>query len=102
MAVDPNLFSLLPSDLDGPPPPPGSPNYFVAWRDDWWGYLIDALEVWDFYVDWTNPLNSIFTGPTILSTAPFDSDMCGYAPNCIPQPGGTPVDALSAMVMHRL
>ena len=27
--VDPNLGGMLPADLDGPPPPSGSPNFFV-------------------------------------------------------------------------
>ena len=32
----------------------------------------------------------------------FDSDLCGYARNCIPQPGGTALDTLSDRLMYRL
>jgi subtilase family serine protease len=101
--VDINLGGMLPGDLDGPPPPAGSPNYFVQLDDDAWGYSPDQLQIWQFHADWANPLASTFTGPTALLTEPFDSDMCGYARNCIPQPGTTvKVDALADRLMYRL
>lgn len=102
-SVDINLGGMLPSDLDGPPPLNGSPNYFVQVDDDAWGYSPDQLQIWQLHVDWTNPSASSFTGPTVLPTAPFDSDLCGYARNCVPQPGTTvKVDALSDRLMYRL
>jgi len=102
-SVDPNLGGMLPSDLDGPPPPSGSPNYFVQFDDDGWGYPQDQLEVWQFHVDWSNPSNATFTGPTILPVAPFDSNLCNYSRNCIPQPGtAAKVDAISDRLMYRL
>ncbi|MEI6620367.1 MAG: hypothetical protein WCP28_00475, partial [Actinomycetes bacterium] len=45
-------FSYLPSDLDGPTPPPaGSPNYILggSWTTP------DQLDVYRFHVDWATP-----------------------------------------------
>ncbi len=82
---------ILPSDLDGPtPPPPGSPNFFVRSVDGTaQGGGPDRLEIFAFHVDFGNPANSTFTGPTTLPTAPYDIQMCGASlpRSCIPQPG---------------
>jgi hypothetical protein len=101
-SLDPNLGGMLPSDLDGPTPPSGAPNYFSQMDDDAWGYSPDQLQVWEFHVDWASPTNSTFTRVAQLGTAVFDSNMCGYSRNCIPQPGGTNVDAISDRLMYRL
>jgi len=101
--TDPNLGGMLPSDLDGPSPPPGTPNYFVQVDDDAWGYSPDQLQVWAFAVDWNTPGNSSFAHVVNLPTAPFDSNMCGYSTNCIPQSGsGRKLDAISDRLMYRL
>ena len=101
-STDPNLGGMLPADLDGPSPPPGSPAYFMQVDDDAWGYAEDRLQLWRFHVDWANPSASSFTGPALLTTAPFDSDLCGYAP-CVRQPDTTArLDALSDRLMYRL
>ena len=101
--TDPNLGGMLPSDLDGPAPPSGTPNYFVQFDDDSWGYSPDQLQVWAFSVDWSSPGGSTFTRLTALPTAPFDSNLCGYARNCIPQPSRRKkLDALSDRLMYRL
>jgi hypothetical protein len=100
--TDPNLGGMLPADLDGPPPPAGAPNPYVQVDDDSWGYSPDQLQIWNFHVDWNNPSNSTFLHDVDLGTAAFDSDMCGYSRNCIPQPGGANVDAISDRLMYRL
>jgi hypothetical protein len=100
--VDANLGGMLPADLDGPSPPAGAPNPFVQVDDDAWGYSFDQLQVWNFHVDWSNPANSTFTLDRALPVSAFDSDMCGYARNCISQPGGIKLDALSDRLMFRL
>jgi len=109
--VNSNFGGALPSDLDGPiPPPAGSPNYFVEMDDDAWGWPGDRLDIWRFHVDWTNTALSTFgvggnPDSVIDLTAagyPFDSDLCGYAGNCLAQPGGGPVDALSDRLMYRV
>jgi hypothetical protein len=102
-AVDINLGGMLPADLDGPGPPAGSPAYFVQVDDDAWGAEPDQLQLWKFQTDWANPALSSFTRAAELPTEPFDSDMCSYARNCIPQPGTTSkVDAMTDRLMYRL
>lgn len=115
-----NLGGMLPSDWDGPmPPPPGSPNFYVQADDNAWftpSLPQDRLQIWPFHVDWANPSLSTF-GPNppgsdvgiVLDTSPFDSNLCGYSTNCVPQPGfdilGFPspgLDALADRLMYRL
>ncbi len=88
---------LLPSDLDGAaPPPPGSPNYFVALS-----FFSNALQIWKFHVDWASPVNSTFTGPTDLPVAPF-TPAC-FGGTCIPQRAtSTLLDSLADRLMYRL
>jgi hypothetical protein len=94
----------LPSDLDGvTPPPAGSPNYFIEMDDDTFGFPTDRLNLFKFHVDWTTPANSTYSGPTAINTAAFDSDLCGYDTDCLPQPGTAQgVDALADRLMFRV
>jgi hypothetical protein len=102
-SVNNDYGGLLPSDLDGPAPPAGSPNYFVSVDDNAWGFPSDMLHIWEAHVDWVNTSNSTFTGPTDLPTASFDANMCNYSRDCIPQPDTTRgVDAISDRLMYRL
>ncbi|MBI2895393.1 MAG: hypothetical protein HYY06_17695 [Deltaproteobacteria bacterium] len=100
--VDPNLGGMLPADLDGPAQAPGVPVPFCQVDDDAWGYSPDQVQCWELAADWVTPGSSTFTFAVALRTAAFNSNMCGYSRNCIPQPGGTPVDALSDRLMARL
>ncbi|MFN0158281.1 MAG: T9SS type A sorting domain-containing protein [Bacteroidota bacterium] len=94
---------LLPGDLDGSAPPPGTPNYFAAVEDDAFFGGPDRFEVFEFDVDWTTPTNSTFIGPTVIPVAAFDMNMCGFNRNCIPQSGtAVRLDAISQLLMHRL
>jgi hypothetical protein len=93
---------LLPSDLDGPTPPPaGAPNFFVGSMDNGGGYGApqDALTLWKFHADFAMPGNSTFTLANTLPVAAFDSVYpCTPAGSraCIPQPGtGNKIDILS-------
>ncbi len=101
-SVDSDLGGMLPADLDGPVPPAGAPNPFVMVEDDIWGAWPDRLRKYDFHVDWSNPANSTFTFDRFINTAPFDSNLCGYSRNCIPQGSGAPVDAISDRLMFPL
>jgi subtilase family serine protease len=102
-AVDPSLGGMLPSDLDGPPPPAGAPNYFMQVDDDGWGSAQDQLQLWRFHVDWATPSSSSFTHAASLATAPFDSNLCALGENCIPQPGvAARLSPLSDRLMYRL
>jgi len=101
--TDPNLGGMLPADLDGLAPPAGAPNYLLALDDTTWGYPADQLELWEFDVNWTTPLSSTLTKTLTLPTVPFNPNMCGYARNCIPQPGtAVKLDAISDRLMYRL
>jgi len=99
--VDPNLGGMLPADLDAPAPPDGTPNYFVQFDDDAWGYSGDQLEIWAFSVNWSNGTGT-FSPVDMLPTASFDSNLCGYNP-CVPQKGTKRrLDPLSDRLMYRL
>ena len=102
-SVDSTLGGMLPADLDGPPPAPGSPGLFAQVDDDGQGYPADRIQIWRFHADWTTPSASTFTGPFVVGVAPFDSDMCAFARSCIPQPGtAARLDALADRLMYRL
>ncbi len=87
--------SLLPSDLDGSTQPPaGAPNYML-------NFGTNSLRLWKFHVDWVNPANTTFTGPTTVAVASFTRGCDGGA--CIVQPGTLQkLDSLGDRLMYRL
>ena len=91
---------VLPSDLDGPTPPPaGSPNYFLTFD------LNPArLLQWQFHVDWTTPANSTFTGPLEIPVAEFLYPVCNAdRGQCIPQlDSPEKLETLGDRLMYRL
>ena len=70
--------STLPSDLDGPAPPAGTPNFVVARGTN-------SVNLWRFSVDWTTPANTTLSGPTNIPVAPYTAACAGG--NCVVQPG---------------
>ncbi|HYM78292.1 MAG TPA: hypothetical protein VE377_20130 [Candidatus Dormibacteraeota bacterium] len=90
-----SVGGLLPSDLDGATAPPaGSPNYMLY-------FGTNNLNLFKFHVDFTNPANSTFTGPTVINVASF-SPLCGGG-TCVPQPSTTQqLDSLADRLMYRL
>jgi hypothetical protein len=96
---------MLPSDLEGPPPPPGTPNIFLRFVEGAEFGGADRLEMSEFHVDFANPALSSFNALPNLPTAAFDSDLCGLGlrPPCISQPG-TPqlLDTIRGVPMYRL
>ncbi|HEU5089561.1 MAG TPA: Ig-like domain-containing protein, partial [Roseiflexaceae bacterium] len=99
---------MLPSNLDGPTPPPaGTPNLFYTIMDDtYWPSVgfpgVDRLEIWEYHVDWATPANSTFAKTQELPTS-FNYLMCGFFVfNCVPQQGtAQKVDALAEYPMWR-
>ncbi len=86
-------FSMLPSDVDGTPPPAGAPNYFSYLRGS-----THELEIYEFSVDWNNTNNSSFTLVNTLIPAAYSAYLNG-----IPQPGTTQkLDDLAFFLMYRL
>ena len=105
-SVNANLGGMLPSDWDGGtanPPPSNTPNIFAEIDDNAWGYSDDQIWLWQFQTNWGTPASSTFTSLGTLPTAAFDTNMCGYARACIPQPGtSAKLDALSDRLMFRM
>ncbi|MCD4789840.1 MAG: T9SS type A sorting domain-containing protein [Bacteroidales bacterium] len=96
-----DIASFQPSDLDGYPPPEGTPNYHICVKDDIWGYEQDRLWIWECVVDWSDTSNCHFSEVTILETEPFDSNYDNMA--YIHQPGtSTRLHSLSQFMMYRL
>jgi hypothetical protein len=99
---------LLPSDLDGSTlPPAGTPNFFVGSMDNGasYGAPQDALTLWKFTANFTNPPASSFTLTNTIPVAAFDSIFPCSGRACIPQPGTTnKIDILSyrQRPLHRL
>jgi hypothetical protein len=87
---------LLPSDLDGSiAPPAGSPNFFL-------NFGTNSLNLWKFHVDWVNPANTTFTGPTNIAVSAFNT-ACSGGGTCIPQPNTRQtLDSLGDRLMYRL
>lgn len=100
--VDERFGGMLPADLDGPPPPTGTPNYFVEVDDSTWIGPQDALRIWEFQVNWLNPNLSTFG----ISGSPNDTlPVANFNPISyrIPQPGTSiGLDNLGDRLMHRL
>jgi len=96
-------WSLLPADFDGPPPPAGSPNYFIYAMDDAFGSG-DYLSLWAFVTNWEAPENSTFQEMGRLDTEPFNSFFCEASLGaCLPQPDNGPnLEVLSDRLMYRL
>jgi hypothetical protein len=94
--VSSSYFTLLPSNLQGQTPPPGSPNYFLASTGG------TGLYLWKFDVDWAVPVNSTFTGPATITTA-AQTTLCPGIRDCIPQSGTAQrLDAISPRLMQKL
>ena len=102
--------AFTPADLDGgTPPPAGAPNFLVRHRDDEVHNPgandpeRDFIEVWEYDVDFLNPLNTTIRGPQNIAVTEFSSEICGLtAFECFPQPGtGTTLDPLREVVMFR-
>ncbi len=95
-----NQVGVLPSDLDGPTPPPaGSPNYFMTFDVN-----PARLLEWEFHVDWTTPENSTFTGPVEIPAAEFIYPVCdAFRGQCVPQfETSEKLETLGDRLMYRL
>lgn len=82
-------IALLPGDLDGPPPPAGSPGWFARQVDgERFDGESDRVEVFAFSVDWADPDNSTFDMVASLTVDSFDSVICtdDFFDFCVPQP----------------
>jgi len=88
--------SLLPADLAGSIlPPSGAPNYML-------NLGTNALNLWQFHVDWVTPANTTLTGPVSIPVASFNLG-CKASSLCAPQLGTTQlVDGIGDRLLFRL
>ena len=87
-------YGFLPADLDGDPPPPGTPCNIVG--INFWGN--QNMEIWKLIPDWSNTANSTFMLDVVLPTNSFNTNING-----IPQPGtSNQLDAITNILMFRL
>lgn len=99
------LGGLLPSDLDGmTPPPEGAPNLFVGYTATEYGEAFDAIRLFDFHVDFVDPVRSTFRerSESPLTVATFDpTSPFGRADISQPAPGER-LDSVSDRLMYRI
>jgi hypothetical protein len=83
-----NYFHLLPSHMDGSPPPaPTPPNFLVAV-----GLTPKTVNLWRYTINWANPSASVLSGPIDIKVSPYQLGC-----DCIFQKGTTPSYRLKPM-----
>ncbi len=95
---------LLPSDLDGLNAPPlNAPNTFIGYTATEYGDANDALRLFDFHADFTNPNNSTFTerAESPLIAAPFNPTSPDGRADVVEPAPGEPLDSQSDRLMYR-
>ncbi len=106
-SVDVNIGGMLPADLDGPPPPSGSPGLFAYFTATEYGDSTDGLRLFAFTPDFATPASSSFTELTAapLAVAAFDPvspNSRGQVPQPSPATSSNKLDAITDRLMHRL
>jgi hypothetical protein len=95
---------LLPSDLDGPTPPPaGTPGYFYTFKDNSFHGGQDRIELFALDVNFVNPNQSTFDLIETFPITPYVYTVCGFFNfNCARQRGTSQrIDVVSEWPMHR-
>lgn len=94
-----HLHGMIPADLDGAyAPPAGAQEYYLLQGPAG----SNSLEMYRFHVDFTNPANSTFTGPTSIKVAPYTPASADSVVS-VPQLGTSQLlDANGSDLMHRL
>jgi hypothetical protein len=109
--ASPPTIIMLPGDLTGPPPAPGTPNFYVRPVDGGLFGGSDRIEIFEFHVDWGVPANTTFALVQTLTPADFSSFLCAGLDNpeaalfqlCVEQPrGGTKLEAMTVWPMGPL
>ncbi|MCY7376996.1 MAG: carboxypeptidase regulatory-like domain-containing protein [Pyrinomonadaceae bacterium] len=94
----------LPSDLDGlNAPPANAPNTFITYTATEYGDANDALRLFDFHADFTNPNNSTFIerAESPIIVAPFDPTSPPDRVDIAQPAPGEFLDAQSDRLMYR-
>jgi hypothetical protein len=95
--LDSNSWSLLPSNFRGTPPPPGTPNYFVSYQENFPQLTGNTLFVRKFSITSWSPAAATFTGPTNVTVAQYREPP--YLAPTVPQLGGELLDSLGDRLM---
>ncbi len=99
-SIDPKAAGLLPGDFDGQiAPPAGLAEVLGEYRADEFGDPKDAIRLYRWSPNFTNPANSSLTVLPDVVLAPFDARQPTAAG--IEQMGGTNLDSLADRSMHR-
>lgn len=101
-SANPAFRGFLPSDLDGPPPPLGAPNYYAGvFR----ATPNDVLLLWQLHVDWQAPdVSTMGLAGQPNSSLPVASYLrisCSSR-QCIPRPAPGPALDNTSQLMFRL
>ncbi len=99
-----NMFGHLVADLDGlTPPPAGSPAYvFSPAAPEYDGTATPSLHFWTAASTWGASPTLTVTAKPDIATASYNTNLCGFSRNCIPQLGTTTtLDSLSGQLMFR-
>ena len=96
-----NDYSILPADVDSPTPPPGGQvEFFIG------SYDVDAsnnhLYLYSMAPDFANG-TAVVTGSGLATpiTVPTYTPFCDSSRSCVPEPGGSTVDAIGDRLMYR-
>ena len=101
-----NVNFLNNADMDGKSPPPsGAPNIMMAAGGTQLDNVFEAdtIDVWQFHVDWKDPVKTEVSGPDKIRVAPYHYLCDGQLSNCVPQPGtDRRLDSQGDKIMARL
>ena len=103
-----NDGGLLPSDWDGTTAPPaGAPNYFAQFTAGEFGDPSDAMRIWEFRANFTQPNLSTFTqhaaSPVVVAAFnPTDPSGRNDIEQPAPATSSNYLDAIQDRLMHRL
>jgi len=105
-SVNANFGGMLAADLDGTPPPAGTPGFFFEVDDSTYIGPSHAMRIWEFRPNWATPAASTFgvSGqPNYTLTVSSFNLLCATTQSCVPQSGTTNrLDGLADRLMHRV
>ncbi|MBA3631302.1 MAG: VCBS repeat-containing protein [Acidobacteria bacterium] len=100
-AIDNSTFGVLPGDIDGyVAPPTGAAEIIGEVRANEFGDPTDAIRMYKWVPDFTNPANSVLTVVGDVPLAPYDARQPSGRGD-IEQLGGTNLDSIATRSMHR-
>ena len=100
--IDNTTFGVLPGDIDGyVAPPEGMAEIIGEVRSDEFGDPADAIRIYKWAPNFTNPASSVLTVVGDVPLAPFDGRSPSGTRADIEQLGGANLDSIADRSMHR-